>query len=95
MLCRSDPIKLGEWDLEGTSRGKVWIGGRKLYCMELNEKDKEGKWKVKKAHKGARLSFEQIVDIVEHDKEIVWKNDAPSFSLTAGTRFVKRKIKKT
>jgi hypothetical protein len=96
---------IGEWDLEDEGYKGIYIGGKKLYAMELNycavryEKGlvvttpNEGE--IKKAHKGSRLTFEEIVDIVKHGKTIHWENKAPSFSLSAGMRYIKRDIKMT
>jgi len=96
-----DPYKLGAWDFEGRvkkdkdGKGRLYIGGRKLYTCELEETDDDGNHIIKKAHKGARLTHEQIKDIVETGKEFEWLNDAPSFSLSRGIRYVKRNIKCT
>ncbi len=102
-------VELGEWSVDGEGYKGIYIGGKKLYSMECNycavnyddgdgcvikpEKPYEGE--IKKAHKGARLTHEEIVDIVVNDKEIVWENSAPSFSLSMGKRYVKRRIRRT
>lgn len=83
-----DGGKIGAWDLEGEGNA-VWIGGKKLYAFRLLS------GKYKKAHKGAKLSAEEIIEIVEGGREVRWLNPAPSFSLTHGPRFVKRKLKVT
>jgi len=77
----------------------------KLYSMEIDVKIKKkseefdgrkiGDYKVKKAHKGARLTHEEIVSIVRDGKEVEWTNFAPSFSLSRPVTFTKRKITKT
>lgn len=111
IICESSGVRigteLGEWslDAETTKKGKLYIGGKKLYTFK--DKDK----KVHKANKGARLSHDQIVDIVQNKKTFEWFNDAPSFSLKFGiypgidfgekdlktkrTGFIKRRIRST
>ena len=101
-------VELGEWSIDGEGYKGIYIGGKKLYTMECNycevkydekcfvvKPDKPYDGEVKKAHKGARLTHEEIVDIVVHGKEITWENSAPSFSLSMGKRYVKRVIKRT
>jgi hypothetical protein len=104
---------LGQWKLEGETKKGVYIGGKKLYTLELEGEAKfkqdaglirykGGKVtalrferKFKKAHKGAKLTHDEIVSIVKEGKEIEWHNPAPSFNLKRGTNFVSRKIKRT
>lgn len=98
---------LGEWSLDAQTKhnGVVYIGGRKLYTF----KDKQNE--VHKAHKGARLTHDDIVKIVRDGRTFEWYNEAPSFSLRYGiypdtdltkrdprskrTGFIKRRIKAT
>ena len=47
------------------------------------------------AHKGGRLTHLDLIDIVEHGKEIIWRNDAPTFSMKFGCRFLERRFKMT
>lgn len=49
----------------------------------------------KLAHKGGRLTHLDLIDIVEHEKEIIWRNEAPTFSMRFGARFMERKFCRT
>lgn len=80
---------LGQWECEGKTWEGVYIGGRKLYTTKLDT------GKIKKAHKGARLSHEEIIRIVKNGETIEWIKDAPSFSVKYGVRFMKRKLSMT
>lgn len=53
---------------------------------------KKGGWKL--ASKGSRLLPNEIKEIALSDSIIEWHNEAPTFSLKHGSRFVKRKIRK-
>lgn len=81
-------LELGQWGIEGYL-SSLYIGGKKMYAGLTTD----GEWKV--ASKGARLTHEHIIDIVQKRKTIYWENEAPSFSLKNGARFVKRNIKIT
>lgn len=54
---------------------------------------KKSGWKI--ASKGSRLLPHEIKQLALSDESIIWHNDAPTFSLKFGSRFIKRKIKKT
>jgi len=110
IICREFHGKvgddIGEWEFEAESFNGIYIGGKKLYTMELNycelRYDKNDvvikEWnngEIKKAHKGARLTHEEIVSIVKEGKTIEWHSEAPTFSLSRGVRYVKREIKMT
>jgi len=77
---------IGQWKIEGNVK-KAYIGGKKLYAFLLDN------GKYKKASKGSRLTVNDIINIVENNNKIIWKNVAPSFSLTNGIRFIDREIK--
>lgn len=93
ILCKSGaklPFskKLGEWKLEGVGTEFV-IAGKKIYGVTFDE---NGKKVQKTACKGARLSYNEIVEVarggtVRHLK------DAPSFSVKYGQRPVERNIR--
>lgn len=79
--------ELGMWEHEGCAT----IGhfaGKKLYGMKM----KDGAEKV--ASKGSKLKYEEIVRIV-NGEEVLWENEAPTFSLANGTQFIKRTIRAT
>lgn len=96
---------IGQWSQDAECNDTLYIGGRKLYTFMGTDGE------VHKAHKGARLTHEQIIDIVKNNKPFEWYNDALSFSLKFGIfpdmnvderrkvskrdGFVKRKIKVT
>lgn len=78
--------ELGTWDLEGEFN-IIYIGGKKMYALIT-------KGKVKKASKGARLSFKQL-KAVALGATIKYHDQSPQFSLKNGIRFVDRNIKAT
>lgn len=80
--------ELGEWEKEGDfERGA--IGGKKLYAFKYKNQDK-----YKISSKGARLNQKEIFSIA-NGEEIIYKNIAPTFSLTKQPNFVVRKIRLT
>lgn len=98
MVCKSTRIalgdSLGQWKIEGKVN-ECAIAGKKLYGVDwgkpIKPDDKESRFKV--ASKGARLTYKQIVALC-NGKSIIWKNDAPTFSLK-GAHFVEREITST
>jgi hypothetical protein len=78
------PKKLGAWKTE-LSCTRLAVAGKKLYAAGDNEK-----W-LKTAAKGARLSGDQIARIASGE-EIVWRNDAPAYSIFAPPVFVSRTL---
>jgi DNA polymerase elongation subunit (family B) len=80
--------KLGAWKLECTGT-RAAICGKKLYAIF----DASGKC-VKKAHKGARLTGDEILRIAG-GATIESCNPVPRFQLDGGHRFTKRKISRT
>jgi len=98
MICKSSHVKIGEglgqWKLEGIVK-KCAIAGKKLYGVDwgkpLDPAIPESRYKI--ASKGARLTFAHILALCD-GKSIIWKNDAPTFSLT-GAHFVEREITAT
>jgi hypothetical protein len=98
--------ELGSWSLE-TEGDLLYIAGKKLYALRIlrsicaTEADaiKNGyqwhrgrAWKI--ASKGCRLTPDQMKSICE-GKKVVYKNDAPSYSLLNSPFFVKRTIRAT
>lgn len=82
-----DPRELGAWKFEG--RGDcIAIAGKKLYALRDGDKD------IKKASKGSFLSYDEIFRVAGGET-IESRSDAPTFSLTKDTRFIKRRIRKT
>jgi hypothetical protein len=81
------PSKLGAWKFEGKA-DRLAIAGKKLYAAF-----DQGKC-VKSAHKGALLSPENIVDIARGG-EVLYKRDAPTYSINGQKPFLERRIRKT
>lgn len=75
---------LGKWKLEAQG-DTCAVVGKKIYAL------RQGKKFVKTASKGAVLTGKDVFDVAG-GKVFHWKNDAPSFSLSNGVRFVDRKI---
>jgi hypothetical protein len=63
------------------------IAGKKMYCLKNGSK-------IKLASKGARLKAKDIFDLAK-GKEILYKQDAPTYSVKMGVRFLERKIRQT
>jgi len=83
---------LGQWQFEGKAK-TIHIAGKKLYAAQMYEKDKKGKYKQKVACKGVKLTFDEIKHITKGG-EVVWKNEAPNFSLVKPPQFTVRKVKR-
>ena len=79
---------LGEWEKEGDFE-KGAIGGKKLYAFKYKDKNK-----YKISSKGARLNEKDIFSIAMGE-EILYKNNAPTFSIGKEPIFIQRKIKMT
>ncbi len=77
---------LGQWKLEN-KLDRLYIGGRKFYAIR-DKKTKE----YKTACKGGRLTSEQIVKEVKKGGGVIWRKEAPAYSLKYGARFLERKI---
>lgn len=90
-----DDEQLGAWKLEAKGE-RLGIGGKKLYCLEKKKGTYKGgdKNRFKTATKGARLEPLDIFKICEGE-EIMYKNEAPSMSLTSPQKYVARTIRKT
>jgi hypothetical protein len=80
--------ELGQWEYEGKD-GVGYFAGKKLYGIKFPNIEKP-----KIASKGCKLNYEQIKDVV-NGKKVVWKNEAPSFSVAGGVDFVVREISST
>jgi DNA polymerase type B, organellar and viral len=78
---------LGAWKTEATG-DMIAIAGKKLYAVM------DGDTCVKKASKGVRLEFEQIIEIA-NGGEVEYQNPAPSFKLNGAHQFIKRRITRT
>lgn len=98
--------ELGDWDFE-TSGDLLVIAGKKLYGLRItkdicpDEKTADAKgydwdgergWKM--ATKGCRLTPQELMKVAKGE-EVVYHNQAPTFSLKAHTRFISRTIRKT
>lgn len=77
---------LGSWEKE-IERPRAWVAGRKMYVLGGDEREE------KVRSKGVRLSAEEIKRVVGGE-EITYKQDAPSFSISRGIKFIERRIKK-
>lgn len=93
---------LGAWKLEATGTLAA-IAGKKMYAV-IDENSlfpcccktapKECQVHVKKAHKGAILTFDEIFRIARGE-EIVAYNPVPAFKLDGSHQFVSRRIRRT
>jgi hypothetical protein len=106
IICREfkGPIsatELGHWKLEATSANMA-VAGKKMYAMFDGPKTVMGIVKGKKktvnpvklASKGGTVTLEQMIEICQ-GKTITYQNQAPTFSLTRPTRFIRREFKMT
>lgn len=105
-----DPSQLGAWKLEA-SGNLAAIGGKKLYALfsashrsdiyspqsySIPGKDaRETLSLIKKAHKGSKISEQDILNIAGSDAVIRWRSLAPAFKLDGNHVFVHRDIRKT
>lgn len=80
--------ELGQWELEGEFE-KGAIGGKKLYAFKYKNKQK-----YKISSKGVKLSEKEIFSIAKGE-EVLYKNNAPSFSIHNEPKFLTRLIKTT
>lgn len=85
---RLDDSALGAWKLECVG-SMAAICGKKLYAIF----DSDGTC-IKKAHKGAKLTGDDIIRIA-HGDTVESENPVPSFKLDGSHSFTKRRIKKT
>jgi hypothetical protein len=101
--------ELGGWKAEGSGTCTA-IAGKKMYAVfqagmppepGKGEKPKETlsvdgvpHWVVKKAHKGARLSGEEILRVARGEV-ITYLNPVPAWKLDGNHKFTKRKIRRT
>ncbi len=83
-----DDSKLGAWKFEGSGTVAA-ICGKKLYAIF----DKKGEC-IKKAHKGVRLTGDEILRIAR-GAEIEAANPVPHFGLDGRVTFTKRRIRRT
>ena len=82
-----DASTLGAWKTEAEG-DLVAICGKKLYAVFADGVC------IKKAHKGARLTGEEILRIAKGGT-IVYNNPAPAFKLDGSTVFTSRTIRST
>lgn len=93
IICRSldgvplSETELGAWKLEATGTHAA-ICGKKLYAVY------DGSECIKKAHKGARLTGEEILRIA-NGETVESCNPVPSFKFNGTFSFTKRSIRKT
>lgn len=94
LICRGlgagipmHPSDLGAWKCEG-SGNRLALAGKKLYALFQNGEP------IKWASKGVHVAPHEI-EAIARGGSIVWASDAPNFSLTGNTRFVKRTAKAT
>ena len=80
--------KLGEWEKEGDFDAGA-IAGKKLYAFKYKNKQK-----YKLSSKGVKLNEKEIFSIAMGE-EILYKNDAPTFSIKKDVKFLERKVKMT
>lgn len=78
--------ELGQWELEAECDFGA-IAGKKLYAF----RHAEG-WKT--ASKGVKLSADEIVRVAQGEA-VKFENDAPTFSVKRGLRFVDRTVRMT
>lgn len=86
-LCGNVGNHLGEWKHEGDFQ-RIAIAGRKLYAAFSSKGD------CKLASKGCRLTPLDVVRIAEGDT-VEWSAEVPTYSLSRGIHFQKRRIKRT
>ena len=97
-----DPDELGAWDLEAVGDA-MYIYGKKVYALYKDGKpftDKKGKEKT--ANKGVRMDAKDIYNLVTGEnlvyseakgcKVFRWENEAPSYSLDGGYKFIAREL---
>lgn len=83
--------ELGSWVWEGLA-DPCCIAGKKLYGLKYVNGPNTGKEKL--AHKGAKLTLDQIGRLC--DGEVIeWRNKAPTFTLGKAPSFVVRSIRAT
>lgn len=78
---------LGQWELE-SENGVGYFAGKKLYGIRWPD------GKVKIASKGCKLTYDEIVRVVNGEK-VMWESTAPTFSLAKGAHFIVRSIRAT
>lgn len=99
IICRSlsrvrmDDYELGAWKLEATGRMAA-IGGKKLYAIFDRPNPTEAKHCIKKAHKGARLTGQEVLKIVRGGT-VDACNPVPAFKWDGTHTFTKRTIRST
>lgn len=100
LICKSSTVEMGEllgqWKIEGKTK-KVMIGGKKLYGVQWDTGDLqngEKRLKFKLATKGVKLTLDEVEQICK-GITVEYKQDAPSFSVKHGARFIKRDICQT
>lgn len=79
--------ELGAWKYEGKGN-HIAIAGKKMYALF------DGDDVVKYAHKGVKITPEQIVQVAQGGT-IVWQNIAPSLSYKRKAKFIERRVRLT
>lgn len=80
--------EIGEWSLEGDF-DKGAICGKKLYAFKYADKEK-----YKISSKGVKLTEKEIFSIAQGNT-ILYKNDAPTFSINKEVTFLERNVTMT
>ena len=91
LFCAASNVNVGdsfgEWDLEDEGK-RLWVAGKKLYCMEKTNGD------YKTASKGVRANPKEIKKACAGEVVEI-KQDAPVFKIGGGQVKMRRKIKIT
>jgi hypothetical protein len=93
--------QLGDWECEVACAREAHFAGKKQYAIEMDAKakcscnERNGKCsKHKVVNKGARLTWNEMVKIVDGEA-ILYKAQAPTFSLARGVKPMVRMIRRT
>lgn len=79
---------IGQWGVDDECAPVGHFAGKKLYAVHGSD----GKKKI--ASKGSKLDFDALERIV-NGETVIWKSDAPTFSIDGGAKFVQRNIRAT
>jgi len=89
LICRrfggNEGPELGQWGLEGRIN-ECYIAGKKLYALLMTDGTK------RTASKGAKIAYNDLVDMAVNKTPIKYIQEAPSYSLRFGVRFIDREI---
>lgn len=82
--------QLGQWSCEGDFDTGA-VAGKKLYAFRVAGKTGWDAKSYKIATKGVKLTAKEIFDVA-NGKTVLYKNQAPTFSLTNQVRFLERSV---